>query len=120
MPSKRRRPTRQIEASRIILRDAAGKVGILLDAGSANGFANINLFAEDGMNSVQIGTQSGGHVVMSFNDSKFHGMLTLSASGLTLRSSDGHLGVRLGRILDDMDSITVFREVRPVESCALS
>jgi hypothetical protein len=114
MSEKRRRPPRQIEASRIVLRDALGKVRIVLDAGGDNGFACINLFAKDGRNSVVVGTQPNGVVVMSFNDANLYGMLTLSRAGITLRSPDGRLAVSLGRIFDDTDSITVFRDGRPV------
>lgn len=87
---------------------------ILLDAGGDNGFASINLFAKDGRNGVVVGTQPSGAVVMSFNDANLYGMLTLSAAGITLRSPDGRLAVTLGRIFDDTDSLTVFRDGRPV------
>jgi len=113
MATKARRASGDIEGSRIILRDAAGKIRILLDAGSENGFASINFFSQSGAESIEIGTQPGGAVVMSFNHG-VHGMLTVSATGITLRSADGRLGVTLGRIVDDSDSLIVYRDGRPV------
>jgi hypothetical protein len=44
--SRRRKPS-EIEASRITLRDSAGKVRIVLDAGGEEGFALINLFSQE-------------------------------------------------------------------------
>ena len=115
MPRKRRqRPPREVEASRIVVRDTKGRVRIILDAGGDDGFASVSLFAEDGRHSLWAGTQPGGAVVMSFGTPDFDGMVTLSAEGVALRARDGRLGVTVGRVYDGTDTVTVFRDGQPV------
>jgi hypothetical protein len=113
--SKKRRPQpREIEASRLVLRDVSGKVRIMLDAGGDDGHASICIFSPDGRGNMQIGTQPNGAVVMSFGDKRMRGMLTLSTRGMVLRAQDGRLGVVVGPIADGQDNVTVYRDGRPV------
>ncbi len=114
MSRKRRPQLREIEASRLVLRDASGTVRIILDAGGDNGYARICIFAQDGRSNMQIGTQPSGAVVMSFGNDRVDGMLTLSAGGLVLRAQDGRLGVVVGPVVDGCDSVTVYRNGQPV------
>src|SRR5215218_6684002 len=115
MPRKRRQPLREIEASRIILRDGAGNTRIILDAGGATGdYACIYIASKDGRNSMQVGTQPSGAVVMNFSTPELSGMLTVSGEGICLRARDGRLGVTVGRVLDGLDRVTVFEDGQPV------
>jgi hypothetical protein len=107
MPRKRRRQLREIEGSRIVLRDGEGNVRIMLDAGGATGdYACIYLASKDGRNSMQVGTQPGGAVAMNFSTPELDGMLTVSGDGICLRARDGRLGITVGRVLDGMDRVT--------------
>jgi hypothetical protein len=115
MPRKRRPPLREIEASRVVLRDGEGNVRIMLDAGGATGdYAYISIASKDGRNSMQVGTQPGGAVVMNFSTAELYGMLTVSGEGICLRARDGRLGVTVGRVLDGVDCVTVFEDGQPV------
>jgi hypothetical protein len=117
--SRTRRPQPreiEIEATRLLLRDSSGKVRIMLDAGGEDGFASICIFSRVGRGSVQIGTQPGGNVVMSFGDKRLDDMLTLSTRGMVLRAPDGRLGVVVGPVVDGRDDVTVFRDGHPVWS----
>ena len=113
--SRTRRPKpREIEGSRLVLRDASGKVRIMLDAGGDDGFASICIFSPDGRGSMQVGTQPSGAVVMSFGNERMDGMLTLSTNGMVLRAQDGRLGVVVGSVVEGQDVVTVYRDGQPV------
>jgi hypothetical protein len=111
----RRKRLPEIEASRITLRDSAGNVRIVLDAGGEEGFARINLLSKDGKNHVMLSSQPNGGVFLSFHQNvKPTGWLTLSAEGMCLTATDGTAAVTLGRIRGGTDSIVVYRDGRPV------
>src|SRR5688500_13554272 len=114
MPLKRRPRPREIEASRIILRDSKGNERIVLDAGGEDGHASICIVSAHARGNMQVHTQPNGSVVLSIGNEAMGGVLTLSAKGLTLRAQDGRLGIVVGPVVDGNDSVTVYRDGRPV------
>jgi hypothetical protein len=100
-----------IEAKSITLRDSKGNPRIILDAGSDDGFAGIELVSNAG-NKMTISAQPSGAVAMSFDEKNlFAGMLTISSAGITIRAKDGKLGISIGKVLKDgVDRVTVFQD----------
>lgn len=120
MAQKRRPRPREIEASKLVLRDTRGKPRIILDAGGDNGHASICIFSSDGHGNAQIASQPSGAVVMSFGNENFDGMLTLSAAGFVLRARDGRFGVVIGPDADGRDRISVYQDGEPAWTSAAS
>lgn len=105
MPSKKSPKKRgEIVAHSIVLKDAKGKVRIIMDAGSGDGAAAICLFGEGGR-SIQIATAPTGGLSIELLGNQCHVALTLGMSseqdgGLSIRDRKGRLGTELGSSFD--------------------
>jgi hypothetical protein len=100
----------ELNVRRIVVRDHAGTARIILDAGGPEGYAFIYLQSPDGRDTMQIGSQPSGRIVINFGDSDVTGMLAISGDGICLRAKDGRLGITIGRVDTDEETITVFRD----------
>ncbi len=98
-----------IEARSITLRDSKGRPRITMDAGGDDGFATISLISNTNQQIV-LSAQPTGNVLLHFDQSPFVGVLTISPEGLSLRAKDGKLGITVGRILNDVDRVIVFKD----------
>src|SRR2546429_2012715 len=115
MPSRAKKP-RRITAQSIGLVDATGKTRILMDAGSADGYASICLFAKDGR-SIQISTQPNGALVIALHGKRCLATFSVNTDedgGLSIRDRRGRLGSTLGSVFDSgQHRLTLFRHGRP-------